>query len=115
MCLIDVGAALEIVDGPTASASGTNILRCFDVYDDSSLVDLRYAILSHRWHGEEVSFEVMNNLTKVKLQNDSGSKVVGSCKVAHDERIEWLWIDSCCIGVDTAERQEAINSMYQWY
>ena len=115
MHLIDVGAVLEIVDGLTADASGTNVLRCFDVYDDSSLMDLRYAILSHRWHGEEVSFEVMNNLTKVKLQNDSGGKLVGSCKVARNERIEWLWIDSCCIGVDAAERQEAINSMYQWY
>lgn len=118
---IDVDAVIKIADGPTthrfnflSKNSGTNILQFFDD-DDSSLMRLNYAILSHRWCGEEISFEVMNNLTKDKLQNDSGSKLVGSCRVAQDEKIKWLWIDSCCIGADAKERQQAINSMYRWY
>jgi len=115
MHLIDVDTVLEIVDEPTTHSSGTNVLRCFDVYDDRSLKNLNYAILSHRWCEGEVSFEVMNNLTKDKLQNDSGDKLVGSCKVARDEQIKWLWIDSCCIGVDAGERKHAINWMYRWY
>jgi len=116
MRLINVDVVIKIVDEPIIDASDkTKVLKIFDVYDDLPLMELNYAILSHRWRGEEINFEVMNNLTKDKLQNASGRKLVGSCRVAHGEEIKWLWIDSCCIGVDTGERKEAINSMYRWY
>jgi len=111
MRLIDVDVILGIVDKPTTHPSGIKVLRPFDIYDDGSLKNLNYAILSHRWRGEEVSFEVTNNSTKDKLQNDSGDKLVGSCRVGNGEVIKWLWIDSCCISVDAGERQQAMNSI----
>ena len=117
MHLIDVDAVLNIEKESETSAE-TNVLHYFDDDDDDDdrlLMDLRYAILSHRWQGEEIAFRDMKKLTKGKLQNRSGEKVVGTCKVAQDENIKWVWVDSCCIGVDVDVKRDAINSMYRWY
>ena len=115
MHLIDVEAVLNIVDGHTTlDAAGTNVLHRFRVHGDQPLMDLQYAILSHCWRKDEVGFEAMNKFTSNTLQNRySGEKVVRSCREAHCRGLKRLWIDSCCI--DETERQQAINSMYQWY
>ena len=115
MYLIYVPAVIQILEDPIARTSGVNVLQSHDVSDDRSLRDLHYAILSHRQCGEEISFKVMKNLTKDKLQTASRKKLVGSCEEADREEIKLLWIDSCCIGVDEGEREEAIKSMYRWY
>lgn len=73
-----------------------------------------YAILSHTWEREEVSFQDM--------QNDSANskagyqKMAGSCKEALSRDLFYIWIDTCCIDKSSsAELTEAINSMYRWY
>jgi len=107
MCLIDVDAVLKIVDEPTTHPSGTKVLRPFDVHDDGSLKNLNYDILSHRWGGEEVSFQVTNNPTKDEL----GRQTCWQLQRGPWRRGKWLWIDSCRIGVDAGERQQGINSI----
>ena len=73
-----------------------------------------YAILSHRWGKEEVSFQDMQ-------RGDSGgkagySKIVGCAKQALTDGCEYIWVDTCCIDKSSsAELSEAINSMYRWY
>jgi hypothetical protein len=73
-----------------------------------------YAILSHRWEQEEVTFQ---DLTSGKGKDMIGwKKIQGCCELAMDDNLEWAWIDSCCIDkTSSAELSEAINSMFRWY
>jgi hypothetical protein len=73
-----------------------------------------YAILSHRWEDEEVSFQ---DLTSGAGPNKMGwAKIESSCRRAALDDFEWIWIDSCCIDkTSSSELSEAINSMFRWY
>ena len=73
-----------------------------------------YAILSHTWGKEEVSFQ---ELTKPwSTNNPKFSKLLGCCNQASLDGWEYVWIDTCCIDkTSSAELSEAINSMYRWY
>lgn len=73
-----------------------------------------YAILSHTWGKEEVSFEALSN---GHCQNLKGYAKIQACSsLAASQRFEWVWIDTCCIDKkSSAELSEAINSMYSWY
>ncbi|KAK5651822.1 hypothetical protein OQA88_11591 [Cercophora sp. LCS_1] len=75
----------------------------------------RYAILSHTWGEEEVTFRhLAEPSTYKKLKGYA--KIRGSCEVARREGFRWIWIDTCCIDKSSsAELSEAINSMFKWY
>jgi len=92
----------------------------------------RYAILSHTWGDEELSyldFLFLNSnlpassagVIQAFLRNPSADsegsvKVQESCKLARSRGLEWIWVDSCCIDKgSSAELSEAINSMWSWY
>lgn len=77
----------------------------------------QYAILSHRWEAEEVSFQDMMSADIETLKRLLRyQKIVGCCKLAARDELEWVWIDSCCIDKSSsAELSEAINSMFRWY
>lgn len=74
-----------------------------------------YAILSHTWRdGEEVSYRDYKRRLHPKKQGYQ--KIEWTCKLASDEKIQYAWIDTCCIDKSSsAELSEAINSMYKWY
>jgi hypothetical protein len=74
----------------------------------------KYAILSHTWEAEEVTFE--------DLQNETGMKKAGYQKIrfcgeqARRDGLQYFWVDTCCIDKSSsAELTEAINSMFRWY
>ncbi|GKU21783.1 unnamed protein product [Fusarium langsethiae] len=74
-----------------------------------------YAILSHRWGAgdEEVSF---SDMTNGSTQKTGMAKVRGCCNQAEKDKIDYVWIDTCCINKESSkELDEAINSMFQWY
>jgi hypothetical protein len=73
-----------------------------------------YAILSHTWEKDEVSFQDIQGGT---AKNKAGyAKILASCNQATRSRLEYIWIDTCCIDKSSsAELTEAINSMYRWY
>ncbi|KAH7092508.1 heterokaryon incompatibility protein-domain-containing protein [Paraphoma chrysanthemicola] len=80
-----------------------------------------YAILSHRWNTEEITFADLSNApilhpqSKVRMKNGF-AKIQGACKLARNDGYAWIWIDSCCIDKSSsAELQEAINSMWRYY
>ena len=89
----------------------------------------KYAILSHRWmrqeSGEtaEVNYDEMVELANMDTKKQDGirkrdgyQKILKSCKQAKEDRLEWLWADTCCIDKrNSAELSEAINAMYHWY
>jgi hypothetical protein len=78
-----------------------------------------YAILSHTWGDEEVSFQDLQTQspsTLEKKKNKGYAKIKGTCQLALDSGLGWAWVDTCCIDkASSAELSEAINSMFQWY
>ena len=73
-----------------------------------------YLILSHRWEGEEVSFQEFQQ--GEKKTSISYAKIMNFCRIAMGKAVEWVWIDTCCIDKSSsAELTEAINSMCLWY
>ncbi|KAF4841318.1 Vegetative incompatibility protein HET-E-1 [Colletotrichum siamense] len=98
-----------------------------------------YAILSHTWGDEEVTYQDLNPqqdqiYTQLKSFKDSlltksgyrfssqvttkqgFRKLQQSAKQALSDGHTFMWIDTCCIDKSSsAELSEAINSMYQWY
>ncbi|KAI4909904.1 uncharacterized protein J4E92_010520 [Alternaria infectoria] len=74
----------------------------------------RYAILSHTWGDEEVSFA---DFTSGQPMVGSGyQKILFTCQQAIEDGIDYAWIDTCCIDKSSsAELSEAINSMFAWY
>ncbi|KAI0008725.1 HET-domain-containing protein [Xylariaceae sp. FL0662B] len=80
-----------------------------------------YAILSHTWGDDEAPFQTFTRQGRLKgsiarLRKRHFAKVIRSCKVARDNGLDWIWIDTCCIDkASSTELTEAINSMYAWY
>jgi hypothetical protein len=74
----------------------------------------KYAILSHTWEEEEVSFKDMSDSS---CHNKKGyRKITTTCQMASQAGYCYVWIDTCCIDKSSsAELTEAINSMYRWY
>lgn len=74
----------------------------------------RYAILSHRWEEDEVSFK---EVFKSRGRDKNGwTKIVLCCKQALRDGLAYAWVDTCCIDKrSSAELSEAINSMFKWY
>lgn len=73
-----------------------------------------YAILSHCWFKEEVSFQDMSRSDVEKMKGYA--KLSAACNMAHHLGYPYLWMDTCCIDKSSsAELSEAINSMYSWY
>lgn len=76
----------------------------------------KYAILSHTWEDEEISFqEILHPTDEVKLKRGY-QKVLHTALLAKEEGLQWCWVDTCCIDKkSSAELSEAINSMFRWY
>jgi hypothetical protein len=74
----------------------------------------QYAILSHTWDAEEVTFKDMEG---PYIPNKKGyAKIRNCCSVARNAGFKYVWVDTCCIDkTSSAELSEAINSMYRWY
>lgn len=73
-----------------------------------------YAILSHTWGEEEVSFQEIESGTG---KDKAGWKKIDFCaKQAGVDGLRYIWVDTCCIDKKNAvELSEAINSMFRWY
>jgi hypothetical protein len=76
-----------------------------------------YAILSHTWGDEEVSFQDWQGEDHGAGKKNGGfQKILGACLMAERNGFEYLWVDTNCINKDSsAELSEAINSMFSWY
>jgi len=76
-----------------------------------------YAILSHTWGKEEVTFRDMQSSDRSGAEAKQGfAKIKGCCEQAVRDGLSWAWVDSCCIDKSSsAEVAEAINAMHRWY
>lgn len=79
--------------------------------------DKHYAILSHVWEVEEVSFAELQENRQRAERKKGFAKIWNCCQIARKRfGLSYAWIDTCCIDKrSSAELSEAINSMYKWY
>ena len=73
----------------------------------------RYAILSHTWGENEVTFKDICTTGYI-----SGSPKIDGCinQAIKEGVVDYVWIDTCCIDKSSsAELSEAINSMWKYY
>jgi len=87
----------------------------------------QYAILSHTWGSDEVTFQQLQELncseragepnpTQSVRQGGGFAKIRDSATLAHRSGYGFIWIDTCCIDkTSSAELSEAINSMFRYY
>jgi hypothetical protein len=74
----------------------------------------KYAILSHTWEEEEVSFKDMSGPSRNSRKRYR--KIEMTCKIAFREGLTYAWIDPYCMDKSSsADLTEAINSMFRWY
>lgn len=74
-----------------------------------------YAILSHTWEKEEVSFQQFQQ-PEIARKMAGYTKIEKTCRLALDRGFKYAWIDTCCIDKSSsAELSEAINSMFSYY
>lgn len=77
-----------------------------------------YAILSHAWGEEEVTFQEWERVEVDKsIKRKAGyAKITGACRRAREDGLKYLWCDTNCIDKrNSTELAEAINSMFAWY
>ncbi|KAI0846299.1 HET-domain-containing protein [Daldinia vernicosa] len=108
---------MRLLEARTAKESG--ILKLVEKRANELF---RYAILSHTWEDDEITFnDIENDKTtyasaKTAAAHASLSKILGACSQAAADGYEYIWIDSCCIDKrSSSELSEAINSMFAWY
>ncbi|CAJ2505651.1 Uu.00g130450.m01.CDS01 [Anthostomella pinea] len=83
----------------------------------------QYAILSHRWGPEEVTFRDLKDEPGLRdLQNGARPSKHGYDKIqfcgnqAQRDGLVHFWVDTCCIDKSSsAELTKSINSMFKWY
>ncbi|TVY51416.1 Vegetative incompatibility protein HET-E-1 [Lachnellula cervina] len=86
-------------------------LKLEEFFDDSLPP---YAILSHRWQDDEVSFQDMQ--TDAARQKAGYTKLKLCCDQAVKDGLGYAWVDTCCIDKSSsAGLSESINSMYRFY
>jgi ankyrin repeat protein len=100
----------------------TKEMRVVEFADDAVP---EYAILSHTWGAEEITYQdiqLLNNRRMAAVFNTGVKDKKGFLKVkkaanlAAKDGYSYIWIDTCCIDKSSsAELSEAINSMYRWY
>ncbi|KAI9167925.1 Vegetative incompatibility protein [Paramyrothecium foliicola] len=74
-----------------------------------------YAILSHTWEYDEVTFEDFHEF-EVSETRQGWQKITATCNLALAHGLSHAWVDCCCIDKSSsAELSEAINSMFTWY
>ena len=74
-----------------------------------------FAILSHTWTKDEVSFQDIQCLERSRRKSGF-EKIQFTCQQALQDELTHAWVDTCCIDkTSSAELSEAINSMFRWY
>ncbi|KAK4505903.1 hypothetical protein PRZ48_003868 [Zasmidium cellare] len=88
--------------------------RHLEHFADDERVYGNYAILSHTWEHDEVTFDDVQN---GRAEGKSGYRKIDlTCLQALEDDLQYVWVDTCCIDKrSSAELSEAINSMYRWY
>lgn len=86
-----------------------------EVFPDPIPESIPYAILSHTWAKNEVTFDCMKDISIAETRTGY-AKILSACLKTRDHGLQYIWIDTCCIDKSSsAELSESINSMFRWY
>ena len=87
----------------------------FKTFDDDRSIP-SYAILSHTWGNDEVSYQDLIASFDDAKKKEGFRKIEYCAREAYLEEIPYVWLDTCCIDKSSSsELSEAINSMFLWY
>lgn len=87
----------------------------FSLIECNSRDPPQYAILSHRWGPDEVTYQDVKNGT-LKTNSDGYRKLHFCAEQAAQDGLLYFWIDTACIDrANNTELSEAINLMFRWY
>ncbi|KAK3401528.1 heterokaryon incompatibility protein-domain-containing protein [Sordaria brevicollis] len=87
-----------------------------ELHDFFELQAPAYAILSHTWEKDEITFQEMVTKSPSTMAKAGYKKIHNTCRLAQSRGQKWAWVDTCCIDKSSsAELTESINSMYRWY
>ena len=67
----------------------------FHEFHDSSTPS--YAILSHRWEDEEVSYQELRDAVPAVRRKKGFLKIRQCCQQAMNDGLKYVWVDTCCI------------------
>ena len=82
----------------------TTTLELHEFLDSSKIP--RYAILSHRWGDDEISYKDYRKGRR--LDSQGFQKIQCFCHKALADGHQWVWVDTCCIDKSSsAELSEA--------
>ncbi|GAW20295.1 hypothetical protein ANO14919_097960 [Xylariales sp. No.14919] len=106
----------------------TDRLDKLELEEVSEDIPPRYAILSHTWGKEEVTFQEIQTLSRRQWSRAVSPKVSAiqakkgfvkirkAAALAAEHGYSHIWVDTCCIDkTSSAQLSEAINSMFRWY
>ncbi|KAI0438441.1 heterokaryon incompatibility protein-domain-containing protein [Xylaria telfairii] len=75
-----------------------------------------YAILSHTWGSDEVTFGDLADTQDRWYQKAGFAKIRFCAEQARRDGLQYFWVDTCCINKsNSAELVETINYMFRWY
>jgi hypothetical protein len=82
--------------------------------EDFTLRDIPpYAILSHTWANDEVTFQDILASSPDLSSKQGYTKIIETCRLAVEQGLGYAWVDTCCIDKSSsAELTESINSMF---
>lgn len=87
--------------------------RSFKLAEFSGTGVPNYAILSHTWGDNEVTFEDIEEERPNVRRKKGYAKIWYCCRHARADGHQWVWVDTCCINRKfETELSEAIISMY---
>lgn len=91
-------------------AVDTYQVRVFDKNDTPP-----YAILSHVWGDDEVTFHDLQN-PETAADKAGFWKLEQFCAEAGRNGLSYVWTDTCCIDrTSSAELEQPIDSMFRWH
>lgn len=73
-------------------------LELEEVIGKDAWIDRPYAILSHTWEKDEVSFQDMKNL-ELARQKQGFRKIRKTCRQAREDGLKWAWVDTCKLAI----------------
>jgi hypothetical protein len=88
--------------------------RFRDTLEAVDAISEPYAVLSHTWGKEEVTFQDM--MLPNVIRKEGYRKITETCRLALEQGLKYVWVDTCCIDKSSsAELTETINSMFDLY
>lgn len=85
--------------------------QILEEFNDEKAFATGYAILSHTWGKDEVSFQDIRDSAKAGTLGGY-RKIRFTCQQALQDGLDYAWVDTCCIDkASSAELSKAINSM----